>query len=336
MSNERSPSPRRKGVDSRPKVVYLDQFAFSNAYAAEKKGLRSDWLDLAEAIKRARDRGTVICPTSQFHEQESALHPEAELLLSFARELSRKPGRVPIVRRFRDKWDLLTLCALPVLHLELGLPPPPKPLPWLDVRWLFLPPLIQDRRWLKAERESKQQAGELLRANAGGKWSRPGASYKTALSSEMGEREELALRCFLGHWLGRITHEPPGRFFVACLLQAISSVDGFDIERNVQRLRDFFASSAYRALPIPALESGLWAAARDGSNKKSHSITENDLLDFEMLAHLGPFVDVIVVDKRTANLARQPRVRLRSLLPELRLVTGAQEVRALTDELRQM
>ncbi len=79
--SERLPEPRAR------KVIYLDQFVFSNmaktidpVWRADRANQSGVWSRLFDALDRALKLHLIVCPESRIHEQESIVHPQFEVL----------------------------------------------------------------------------------------------------------------------------------------------------------------------------------------------------------------------------------------------------------------
>lgn len=307
------------------KIIYLDQFAISDLMKAgdpDSKARREGrlppfWQELLAVLERLHRLQLIACPTSEFHEHESAVSPFREALrglcsrfsagVRFNEHISIEGGQIhEQVKRWVGGEDARVV-PIERRYALLG-----DPTAWTDV--FFVTVNIGDPEgYLDEVRRSRQEGEEFLRSIFD-RWKQEQGTFQHYFGEESrrwglaapGEYANHLLRLLMAHsGAGPMTLDlafPSGAVEVVRVVQHTLERAGVQPADIWPRTCEYLASDLLDYLPSNRLRASLWAVLASQAKDRSEPPNRGMSNDVQMLSTLLPYCDAMLIDRECHGL----------------------------------
>lgn len=257
------------GIDRVPRLYldtsFLSQFANAEMGKLGESSNAEKWGVLLARLRHEVQRGTLICPASQFPMQEALL--SSKILPQFRRVQSELSGGY----FFKDWMDILVHQAADqvLVYLER---PQDRNLGWSVLAEQILP--ISTPPSTRKSKEKVKQYAERLR-----KEKPPENSYDKQYEAER--------NAFM--WGERRRYYVPWDFFQMLIREASLS------QNELPKMLDFFRSELVDQIPFIHIFCSIYASLR--FYERTRRSKDGDWLDVAALASAMPYCSIVTTDK---------------------------------------
>ncbi len=304
------------------KIIYIDQFAISDMMKAinKKTGktdkVNKDFVKLFSELDTLVKSQLILCPDSQFHQEESMLYGYFHALKRMYEHLSdAKSFYDPFtIKRFQisdcfKKWLKKSDTEIKRLDVDSILTGDRNE--WQD-RWLITVNFKIKKEEIDEYRNSRLQVNEKIK-ELFEQWKSDKQTFQTFYLKESSAYGPLLVRKYMDAMTkmlqARINNQEISteEYISLALGQSNTLItnlmrylpEKMDINDQLKTIFQFFNSQDFRDLPFNKISSALWAAieyqASTGGRVNPPNVGMTN--DVEMVSTLLPYCDAILVDR---------------------------------------
>lgn len=303
------------------KIIYIDQFAISDMMKAINKRVgktdkvNKDFLKLFSELDTLVKGQLILCPDSQFHQEESMLCSYFHALKRMCEHLSdAKSFYDPFtIKRFQisdcfKKWLKKENTEIKKLDIDSILTG--KRNEWQD-RWLITVNFKIKKEEIDEYRNSRLQVNGKIR-ELFEQWKSDKQSFQTFYLKESSAYGPLLVSRYMNAMTKmlqvRINNKEISTEEYMSLVLGQSNIlitnlmrylpEKIDINEQLKTIFQFFDSQDFRDLPFNKISSALWAAIEYQASTGGRVNPPNVgmINDIEMVSTLLPYCDAIIVD----------------------------------------
>lgn len=301
------------------KVIYLDQFFFSNAF----KGKEQRFLTAVKRVKRMAHLQLLVAPYSSVHEDETHQYKRHEQLMDFIKVTARgtefeKAYNVERTQILKA-WDAFLKGQSTEYVFEKSDALKGTLDEWDDYFFIDVGGYMHD---VELKRTLKTQAVQEL-VKAFGEWRASTQTFEQDVALEIRD----AGSSYVNSYLTKVNRISQGDFNAVSDSPIMASVVEHMLHwlpkeqpfvAKMRRCMEFFESEHFANVPNLWLEARMFATLKGMVKRDTYTNREKTLKklsgqfeDFKQIALYAPYCDAFVMDKAMAELVRQPTVGLK-------------------------
>lgn len=307
------------------KIIYLDQMAISNMMKVLNPNTRAYnkidkiWLHLFEKLDKLCKMQFIICPSSSFHQKESALSPYYDAIKSMYNLLS---NGIEFKNAFNLKMDQV------ILSLQLFLDSKPFSHDilqhdlafnedinfWQDHIFLTIDPKITEDQ-IELARKQRDEISEEFNKELFEKWQASSKSFQEFFDIEEKATFQIVIEDYMEYAKEQSTITEEERFtnllhfdipvnvILFNTIHDIIKKQYSDLKISLQTTIDFIKSANFKSLPSHKISSYMFAGlARKATHGQKRPPSKGMLNDINIISDYLPFCDSMFLNNECIAL----------------------------------